>query len=301
MKFRAHETFFIRKGWLYKGLKNVLDQPSVFTNKEKNPVDVLGIGSNMVKSLRYWLQATGLTEEKLVNNSKGRAKEQRLTKIGEIVFKNDKYFEESGSICLIHYFLASNYELAPSWYYFFNEFEISEFNREDFVIGIQKFSSMKGENPAKSSLEDDFNCLINSYVLRKKLNPTRVNPESNIECPLDELGLIEISDVSKGKDRIFKKSSLNNSCLNPYILYAIILDQYPEKNEIRISDLLTAPNNIGKIFNLNILSLSKALDVMEKMRFIDVIRTSGLDVIRIKKRRTFEECIEAYYKSLNGK
>ena len=138
-------------------------------------------------------------------------------------------------------------------------------------------------------------------MLRKKLNPTRVNPESNIECPLDELGLIEISDVSKGKDRIFKKSSLNNSCLNPYILYAIILDQYPEKNEIRISDLLTAPNNIGKIFNLNILSLSKALDVMEKMRFIDVIRTSGLDVIRIKKRRTFEECIEAYYKSLNGK
>ena len=56
MKFRAHETFSIRKGWLNKGMKQVAKDPSVFVSKEYNPMDVLGIGSNMVKSLRYWLQ-----------------------------------------------------------------------------------------------------------------------------------------------------------------------------------------------------------------------------------------------------
>lgn len=46
MKIRGHETFYIRKGWLYKGLKNVKQNPTVFTNKAENPMDVLGIGSN---------------------------------------------------------------------------------------------------------------------------------------------------------------------------------------------------------------------------------------------------------------
>ena len=33
MKFRAHETFFIRKGWLSKGMKYVRQNPDVFTAK----------------------------------------------------------------------------------------------------------------------------------------------------------------------------------------------------------------------------------------------------------------------------
>ena len=63
MKFRAHETFFIRKGWLSKGMKYVQNRPDVFVSKKENPMDVLGIGSNMVKPLRYWLQTVGLTSE----------------------------------------------------------------------------------------------------------------------------------------------------------------------------------------------------------------------------------------------
>ena len=63
MKFRAHDTFFIRKGWLSKGMKYVQKKPDVFVAKDENPMDVLGIGANMVKALRYWLQAVGLTEE----------------------------------------------------------------------------------------------------------------------------------------------------------------------------------------------------------------------------------------------
>lgn len=80
MKFRAHETFSIRKGWLSKGMKQVVKDPSVFVSKEYNPMDVLGIGSNMVKSLRYWLPAVGLSE-----SPKGKSA-QYLTEFGEIVY-----------------------------------------------------------------------------------------------------------------------------------------------------------------------------------------------------------------------
>ena len=48
MKFRGHETFFIRKGWLYKGMSNVVTEPEVFYFFSRNPMDVLDIGAHLV-------------------------------------------------------------------------------------------------------------------------------------------------------------------------------------------------------------------------------------------------------------
>ena len=112
MKFRAHETFFIRKGWISKGMKYVSISPDVFISKEDNPMDVMGIGANMVKSLRYWLQAIGVTQEP----SNGK-RTQALTPFGQLVFAHDKYIEEIGTLYLLHYKLASNKDMATSWYY----------------------------------------------------------------------------------------------------------------------------------------------------------------------------------------
>ena len=95
MRFRAHETFAIRKGWLHKGMKNIVNNPTVFIDKDVNPMEKLGLGTNMVKALRYWLQVAGLTYE----NQKTRM--QFLTKFGKLVWENDKYIEleENKSCC----------------------------------------------------------------------------------------------------------------------------------------------------------------------------------------------------------
>ena len=134
MKFRAHDTFFIRKGWLSKGMKYVQKKPDVFVAKDENPMDVLGIGANMVKALRYWLQAVGLTEEP----SSGK-RVQTFTSLGNSVFTNDRYIEELGTLYLLHYRLSSNKDEATAWYFFFNEFNMTEFSRDDFV-GMKFFS-----------------------------------------------------------------------------------------------------------------------------------------------------------------
>ena len=39
MKFRAHDTFFIRKGWLSKGMRCVHNKPDLFVDKEEIPMD----------------------------------------------------------------------------------------------------------------------------------------------------------------------------------------------------------------------------------------------------------------------
>ena len=38
MKFRGHETFAIRKGWLNKGMKNIKLNPGVFLGDAGNQI-----------------------------------------------------------------------------------------------------------------------------------------------------------------------------------------------------------------------------------------------------------------------
>ncbi len=294
MRFRGHETFYIRKGWLYKGIYNVNKDGSVFMSGNTNPMDTFGIGSNMVKSLRYWLQAVGLTEE----NRKGK-RYQTLTELGKIIYEHDKYFQEIGSLWLIHYKLCTNLELATSWYVFFNLFDYLEFSKVDFHNRLVKVIRMQDgfkEVPADRTIEDDFNCIINTYLPKSKVNPKKDNPENNVECPLSELGLIDL--VSKEK-KIYRKSRPNIDDIPPLIVLAILLDNAESKTEIQISKLLNDIGNIGKVFNLDTANLINILYELERLGYLDVVLTAGLDVVKIKTEMSFLSCIDKYYKSLN--
>lgn len=293
-KFRGHETFYLRKGWINKGFKNILKDPYVFMGTNDNPMDVLGIGTNMVKSLRYWMQAYGMTEEVTLNNRK----QQKLTKLGEIIYKNDPYVEELGTLCLLHYKLVTNSELATSWYFFFNKFKNKEFNKDDFITQIQSYIRLEfGKEIALRSLEDDFNCIINTYISKLKSTTKKINPENNIDSPLGELGLINVSS-KKEKPWIYKKEALNDGDIPSIVALAIILDRSDNKKEIKISSILNEDNNIGKIFNLDTIKLTRLLYSIEKLGYINVIRTAGLDLVRINEDTDFYKLVDLYYKNL---
>lgn len=289
MKFRAHDTFFIRKGWLSKGMERIVEKPDLFVDKDENPMDVLGIGSNMVKALRYWLQATGLTEEPM----KGK-RNQTLTKFGQQVYKNDRYIEELGTLYLLQYMLASQKEEATAWYYFFNEFLMSEFTKEEFVQSLQNYILMENdtETVAIRSLNDDFSCIINTYLPRYKSNPGKVSPENNIDCPFGELGLI---DIANKKQKTYKKSIPAAKSFNPWVILAVIVAEANGRDEIGLNELLTEPCNIGKVFNLDAITMLDTLHEIEKIDMIKIIRTAGLDVIRLNKQLSFDDCVQNYY------
>ena len=293
MKFRAHDTFFIRKGWLSKGMRCIHDKPDVFVDHNENPMDVLGIGANMVKALRYWLQAVGLTFEP----THGR-RIQEFTELGARVFESDRYIEELGTLYLLQFALASNEELATAWYFFFNEFSMSEFTKEDFVEALQKYIKMKedGGNYALRSLNDDFACIVNTYLPRYKSNPSKISPENNIDCPFGELGLVDILNKRK---KIYKKSIPTSSTINPWIALAVIVKNAGEKKEISLNELLSAPKNIGRVFNLDSITMLDILYKIEKTGMISINRTAGLDVIRIQEDIDFLDCVDRYYGTID--
>lgn len=293
MKFRAHDTFFIRKGWLSKGMRCVRKKPDVFVDRNENPMDVLGIGANMVKALRYWLQVTGITTEP----DHGK-RVQSFTAFGERIYNNDRYIEDLGTLFLLQYQLASNEKDATAWYFFFNEFSMSEFTKEDFVEALQKYIKMKedGCNYAIRSLNDDFTCIINTYLPRYKSSSTTVSPESNIDCPFGELGLI---DVLNKRKKTYRKDTPSASSINPIVALAVIIDNACGKKEISLNDILSSPCNLGKVFNLDSITMLDVLYQIENQGMIKINRTAGLDVINILTDISFLECVDLYYEMMN--
>lgn len=297
MKFRAHDTFFIRKGWISKGMRYVNSTDGeVFISKTDNPMDVLGIGANMVKALRYWLQALAITEE-----PKSGKRIQTFTEFGQLIFDYDKYIEELGTLYLLHYKLVSNLEMATSWYFFFNEFSLSDFTKDDFALQIGNFIKINDENVvvAARSIEEDFTCIINTYIPRYKTMPSKVSAENNIDCPLGELGLIDILKKERNNP-VYKKSIPAASSFNPWVILAVIHDNANGRSEIGLNELLTSVNNIGKVFNLDSITMLDVLHVAERTGEIKIIRTAGLDVINLKHSYTFEECVKRYYEELRA-
>lgn len=287
MKIRAHETFNLRKGWLRKGVKNILNAPTLFTNKNINPCNQLGIGTNMVKSLRYWLVATGITEE-TIDKSKHI---QKLTELGELINKYDKYFEEDGTQWLIQYKLATNKDNATAWYWFFNEFNVQEFDKELFVKELEDYLEVEGFSCSAKMLSDEYACLLNTYYSKGK----EEDPEETNSCPLTSLKLI-----IKSEDGAYRKNVPDRDSIPPLIVLAIIVAEN-KSNEINISELIDKPNSISKIFNLDRSTLFYLLEALVKMNMITMPRTAGLDVVRFNDDYTFDGLVEKYYKSLNGK
>ena len=129
--FTRHETFHLRQTWLSKGLSSIRDERVDFDKVGAH--HNLGIGINMLKSLGYWMQATGLA--RFTKVQKGDGYPFVLTDIGNLVAEHDPYIEDIGTLWAIQRELASNKQFAPLWYWLFNLLNTRDFTDESVLQG----------------------------------------------------------------------------------------------------------------------------------------------------------------------
>ncbi|MGM0502627.1 MAG: DUF4007 family protein [Bacillota bacterium] len=290
--FAKHETFHVRRGWLRKGLDAIDKNNHIFL--ETIPaMDELGIGKNMIKSLRYWMQVLGLTNE--ARNKKSQ-KVQEKNPLAEIILNNDKYFEADATFWLLHFNLAQQEEEATTWYWFFNHFNHLKFTKELFVDNLERYIKRSGNDiPARSSLESDFNILRRMYLYDPEED---IHPESSKVSPFRDLGLI----VNAGnKEYEIRRPTLET--LPPEILYYCILETLEtnednEVNSINIETILNKENSVGKIFKLNMNKLYDYLEHLQDLDYLRLDRQAGLNSVKLKKKpEENKEILKEYYNS----
>ncbi len=291
--FARHKTFYIRNGWLRKGLLALKQEPSIFSPANMGlAIDTLGIGKVMVSSLRYWLVAVGLTSEE----REGNVVVQYPTNLAEIIMKNDEYFERKGSLWLLHYTLASNSKEATTWYWFFNDFSYKEFDQNIFLNELKKYcDKVLSKKVSESSLKKDFLCLKNTYLFSNN-DSEEYSIEDTLDCPFRELKLL---GDKKYSDR-YSKENININELNASIAFYCILDKFkPELNQqIDFDSLMESENSIGKIFNLTKSQLYDYLDEMDRRNYISVYKRFGHNYIVIlenDKGKVLDEYYSNHY------
>lgn len=300
VKLKGNESFNFREGWLRKGMRCVGENENLFS--QDDVMERLGVGSKMVKSIRFWLQATHLTEERYTNS--GRSRSQFITEdFGNIIAKYDPYFDDLFTLFLVHYHIVSNESLCIAWNIFFNEYDGQDFSKENMINACKESLNKKmdeGCSYSESSLIDDCSSIIKMYINDQigdqvsKNGTVDTHPEESLDCPLVELGLLQKSVKTKGA---FVKTMPARGALDKLaVLYVITSNLSKEKNSVSIDDLLKAPNNIGRVFNLSRVAINEYLDQLRIAGYLALNRTAGLDMVYVEAMMKPEDILIEYYK-----
>jgi len=307
IRLKGHESFMVRDGWLHKGILAVSENPNVFA--EFMGADALGVGSNMAKSIRYWMKAFGLTFEV-------PRKGTYLTELGKLILEKDSYFEEDFTLWIMHLQLLLHKEDATVWHLFFNELIAEEFSREELYHLLKHAMNhyVKEETYSEKSLESDCTVLLNMYVKERQ---TDFDPEDKSVSPFSVLGLI------RRERKKYKKQQPDLERLEPLVVFISILILCQDKikkteeksrteQEIKIEekkeqerigiymeDLLKKANGPGKALNLNRTVLNFYLDRLCAQDYLDINRTAGLDMVYLKpEAMDMLTIIKQYYASV---
>ena len=184
-RFSGHETFPCRYAWLPKAYAAVDDTPAALQNDSLAMV-TLGVGKNMVRAVRFWVQACGVANP-------ARDGSFAVTAFGRAIFGRrgfDPFLEDLRTLWLIHWQLASHAEEPLfAWDYLLNRWQHAELGRLDVLGAFRREADRLDRKLSDVTLEQHFDTFLHTYV------PTRGRKgevqEDSLDCPLVELELIQ--------------------------------------------------------------------------------------------------------------
>ncbi|HBR94267.1 MAG TPA: DUF4007 domain-containing protein [Opitutae bacterium] len=271
--FGRHETFPLRYGWLPKGFQAVQKDPHIFENADEATVR-MGVGKNMVNSIRFWLRATGMMA----------SKDYSLTQLGKKLLNDEKpkgwdpYLEDEATIWLLHWLLASNAELSTTWFWFFNSFHKPKFTAQEAQVALRDFVRGNVKSAvATTTLKNDVAVLLRMYVQSK--GNTRTPLEDALDSPLSVLGLI--SQEPGGKSYM-SQASPRHGLPEAVLAYAVIeLFGYREVHALPLEELMSSRQGYaapGAVFRLSESTLVGKLESLVEMLpgIFEIRETAGL-------------------------
>lgn len=288
MRFGGHQTFHLRDSWLFKGINLLKTEGDIFSSTEKAMAS-LGVGSNMVASIRFWLEAVGFID---LESKKGL----KLSSLANQLSKFDPYFERIGTSWLIHYNLASNEKYASTWFWFFNKFGVTEFSIESAHQFLGKYISSAGRKVNENTLGRDVNTFIRTYLASEA--EKNDNPENSYTSPLAKLHLLERIDSGYR----FNKPTIDSI---PIQIYGAILIEFwqriDEPSEFRFEEMQSKDCSPGKVLNLdqdtNLEFLNRLVEQYPKL--FSYKKSGGFFSVKVKSADT-QTLLKDYYGDLHA-
>ena len=289
MVINKHGSFYLRSGWGTKIIQAVDADPMIFSPaNEQKAVDRIGLGRVMIKALRYWADASGLTDEEKVQ---GGIAEKR-TALFNLLEENDRYFQKPGSLLLLHRNIALNEESATAWYWAFNEFDKQAFTKEEFVDGLHYFLAVNEMSIKKTAIDKEFNCFKNTYLAEKKFDIKTVMDEDTYPF-FGSLHLLRVNE-----DKKFEKAYLTKAEMPLQILIYAIAKDNPEESsnrgQVSIDKIMEEKRQVGKYFPMRYSKLIDMLLEAENKKLLTLNNNFGNRFIEFSDVQ-YEKLLNEYY------
>ena len=289
MVINKHGSFYLRSGWGTKIIQAVEADDMIFSPaNEQEAVDRIGLGRVMIKALRYWADASGLTTEEKVQG--GIA--ERRTALFDLLEANDRYFQKLGSLLLLHRNIALNDENATAWYWAFNEFDKQAFTKEEFVDGLHYFLAVNEMSIKKAAVDKEFNCFKNTYLADKKFDIKTVMDEDTYPF-FGSLHLLRVNE-----DKKFEKTYLTKAEMPLQILIYAIAKDNPEESshrgQISIDKIMEEKRQVGRYFPMRYSKLIDMLLEAENKKLLTLNNNFGNRFIEFSDVQ-YDKLLNEYY------
>lgn len=183
--FSGHESFPCKSLWLKKGYDFVKHERNFNT---LDAVIDLGVGKNMVSSIRFWLKSFGLYDG------------EDLSELADYLFDEvagrDKYMEDLATLWLLHFTIVTNGEATLyDWLFRGLQKERKEFDRAQVLSYVKRrlLEDNKYSLFNENTVKKDIGVLLLNYVI-----PQKTSSNEDYSSLLLDLDLIRMdSDNNK--------------------------------------------------------------------------------------------------------
>jgi hypothetical protein len=187
-RYSGHETFACRFGWLPKAVRLIERAPAALGSDDAAILQ-LGLGKNMVKSLRFWLDAFDIAV--------ARGGVWTLRPFGEALLGSggtDPFIERVETQWLLHWAVTAR-AAAPlfAWRHVFHRRMRADFTRSELTAELARATAREGTDLSAVTLGQHVDALLHTYLPTHALTA----PEDVLDGPLVDLRLIR----SEGRRR----------------------------------------------------------------------------------------------------
>ena len=278
-RFSGHESFPCKSLWLKKGYDFV-----VAGNDFNSPEAVieLGVGKNMVASIRYWLRVFGIT------------KDDKLTSLAEYLFNDkngkDKYLEDIATLWLLHFNLIFSEEATIYKMFFCGvQRERTHFEREQVLtyVKLRMVEAGKMSFFNANTVKKDIGVLLQNYTL-----PRKAQSNEDFSSLLIDLDLIRQN--AEGKGYYFNIDGKRKVTKEIFLYGLLKLKEQEGDNTISFD---TIQERVGMVFcmqDFETIDLLKQL-ASEYSQYFAYSDVAGIKQVQFTKDLDIKQVLDNYY------
>lgn len=279
--FSGHESFPCKTLWLKKGYDFVI-RNNDFNNPEA--VINLGVGKNMVASIRYWLKVFGLCQN------------DQPTWLGNYLFNDengrDPYMEDLATLWILHFHLVFNQD-ATLYNLFFCGYQKghTQFEREQIVtyVKLNMIEANKQNVFNENTVKKDVSVLIQNYAL-----PRKYQSNEDFSSLLIDLDLIRQNTERKG---YYINIDGKRKVAKEIFMYALLVLKEQEGDNTISYD--TVQDKVGLTFCMQDYETIEILKLLanEYSNYMSYSDNAGIRMIQFTQNLDKEQVLNDYYEA----